>query len=243
MRNTKNNEATDRIKKEGKFIWKGNPIKVVEILLKTPEVWFEQISCNKANSSMLMLFFISMFCYLSYSLIVGSYSGNEQWLAAPVKIISGTILSILLCYPSLYIFSCLAGADISPGKAIALLTSGMTLSAILLIGFAPVAFIFTFAIRSTFFMGLVHFLAWGISIYFGIRHISNGLKEMSSTNSKLIRVWGAIMVITMLQMTVTLRPILGEDDQFLNNEKRFFVEHWIENASPETINGNCNQIR
>jgi len=235
VQNKENPETAGLKIKKSNGNGKGNPIKVVEILLKTPGVWFEQVSSNKAYSSMFMLFTISVFCYLSYSLIVGSYSGNEQWLAAPVKIILGTVVSILLCYPSLYIFSCLAGADISPGKAMALLTSGMTLSAVLLIGFAPVAFVFTFAIRSTFFMGLVHFLAWGISMYFGIRHIGNGLKEMSSNHPRLIRIWGAILVITMLQMTVTLRPILGESDKFLSNEKRFFIEHWIENASPDGL--------
>jgi len=222
---TKESETT-----ENALLEKNNPVKIIEVLLKTPEQWFQHVSNNKAKSSILILFVITITCYLGYSLIVASYSGNSQWLAAPVKIISGTILSIFLCYPSLYIFSSLAGADTSPGKTLALLTSGLTLSAILLIGFAPVAFVFTYAIRSPFFMGVVHLLAWGISIYFGIHHIHKGLQEMSSTNAGLIRIWGTILVITMLQMTVTLRPILGESDQFLNGEKRFFIEHWIKNA-------------
>lgn len=211
------------------FSGKITPIKIVEVLLKNPGIWFGQVTSGKARRSMLMFFFISMVCYLGYSLIVGSYSGNVQWFGAPVKIISGTVLSILLCYPSLYIFACLAGANVNPGKTMALLVSGMTLSAILLIGFAPVAFVFTFAIQSSFFMGLVHFFAWGISMYFGIRHIKSGLLEMSCNETGLIRIWGVILIVTMLQMTVTLRPILGESDQFLTSEKRFFVEHWFEN--------------
>lgn len=208
---------------------KVSPINMVEVLLKNPGAWFEQVTIGKIYRSIVILAFISITCYLGYSFIVGSYSGHAQWLGAPAKIISGTLLSILLCYPSLYIFACLSGANINPGKTMALFASGMTISAILLIGFAPVSFVFTFAIQSPFFMGAVHLIAWGISMYFGITHINNGLRQMSCNNTKLIKAWGTILIITMLQMTVTLRPILGESEHFLNSEKLFFIEHWMNN--------------
>lgn len=212
---------------------KGTPLDIVEVLLKNPGQWFAHVTLGRVNRCVLMFFLISTTCYMGYSIIVGSFAGNDQWLFAPAKIISGTIVSILLCYPSLYIFACLSGANIDLEKTMALLASGMTLCAILLIGFAPVSFVFTFAIKSEFFMGMIHLFVWGISMYFGIRHISNGLQHMSCDNTRLIRIWGVILMITMLQMTVTLRPILGESNQFLTSEKRFFVEHWLENIPSE----------
>ena len=215
---------------------KTTTIQMIETLLKDPGTWFEQITKGQTGGSLWIFAFIFLVCNLGYSLIVGSFSGNSQWLAAPLKIILGTIVSALLCYPSLFIFACLAGANIDPKKTIALLTSSMTLTAILLIGFAPVAFVFTFGINSLFFMGMIHFLAWGISIYFGLRHIHNGLSKMSCQNIKLIKVWGLIVVITMLQMSTTLRPIIGESDHFLTDEKRFFVEHWLDNVSDNSRN-------
>ncbi len=205
------------------------PIQFIQLLLKEPNAWFAQIKDEDTWTSLPTLLLITVLCNLAYSMIIGSYCGNAQWYAAPVKIILGSALATLLCYPSLYIFGCLSGADINPGKTLALLVSGMCLTGILLIGFAPVAFVFTFAIQSQFFMGIVHFLAWGISIYFGIRHISLGLGEMSCHNTALIKIWGVILVVTMLQMTVTLRPIIGQSDHLLTSEKRFFIEHWLDN--------------
>ena len=41
-------------------------------------------------------------------------SGGAQLWAAPLKITVGALAAALLCYPSLYIFSCIAGADARP---------------------------------------------------------------------------------------------------------------------------------
>jgi len=32
--------------------------------------------------------------------------------------------------------------------------------------------------------------------------------------------------VVTLQLTTTLRPILGRSDDLLTNEKKFFLEHW-----------------
>ena len=37
-------------------------------------------------------------------------TGNQLWIA-PAKLALGTILSVLICLPSLYIFACLGGID------------------------------------------------------------------------------------------------------------------------------------
>ena len=45
-----------------------------------------------------------------YGVVVGKFSGGAQLWIAPAKIAVGTILSILICLPSLYIFTCRAGS-------------------------------------------------------------------------------------------------------------------------------------
>ena len=49
--------------------------------------------------------------HAGYGMVVGSFSGGSQMWIAPAKIAIGTILSILICLPSLYIFTCLSGID------------------------------------------------------------------------------------------------------------------------------------
>ncbi|MDM8557532.1 hypothetical protein [Candidatus Parabeggiatoa sp. HSG14] len=203
-------------------------MQLVDALLKSPESVINQIKAGQSKKTFFILLGVFVFCHVIYGLIVGSFSGDVQWYAAPIKIVGGTILSALLCYPSLYIFGCLSGANITPGQILSLLAGGLTLTSILLLGFAPVAFIFTFSIKTIAFMGVIHTLIWAVSIYFGLRYIVMGLTRMDGRkDNNLITTWCVILILTMLQMTTTLRPIIGESDTLLTHEKRFFVEHWL----------------
>jgi hypothetical protein len=204
-------------------------MQVVDALLKAPESVVHQIKAGQFKKTLFILLSIFILCHAIYGLIVGSFSGNVQWFAAPIKIVGGAILSGLLCYPSLYIFACLSGTNVTPSQILALLVGGLTLTSILLLGFAPVAFIFTFSIQTVAFMGLVHMLIWGVSIYFGLSYIIAGLVRLGSRqDTRFIKTWCAILILTLLQMTTTLRPIIGESDTFLTHEKRFFMVHWLD---------------
>jgi hypothetical protein len=203
-------------------------LQLVDALLKSPESVVNQIKSGQFKKTLFILLGVFLLCHAIYGLIVGSFSGDVQWFAAPIKIVGGAALSALLCYPSLYIFGCLSGAKITPVQVLSLLAGGLTLTSILLLGFAPVAFIFTFSIKTVAFMGVVHTLIWAISLYFGLRYIVMGLTRMESRkDNNLITTWCVILILTMLQMTTTLRPIIGESDTLLTHEKRFFVEHWL----------------
>jgi hypothetical protein len=39
-------------------------------------------------------------------------------------------------------------------------------------------------------------------------------------------VWSGIFLLVTLQMTTSLRPIIGRSDDFLTSEKKFFLQHW-----------------
>ncbi len=218
-----------------------NMMQVVDALLKTPESIVNQIKAGQFKQTVFILLLIFILCHAVYGLIVGSFSGNAQWFAAPLKILGGAILSALLCYPSFYIFACLSGANATPSQILALLVGGLALTSILLLGFAPVAFIFTFSIKTLGFMGLIHLLIWSISIYFGLRYIMTGLLHLEGhKDNGFIKVWSIILILTLLQMTTTLRPILGESDTFLTQEKRFFIEHWIKELDNKKTNSDQN---
>lgn len=203
-------------------------MQIVDALLKSPESIVNQIKTGEFKKTLFILLGVFISCHALYGVIVGSFSGNVQWFAAPIKIVGGAMLSALLCYPSFYIFSCLSGTNATPGQIFSLLMGGFALVSLLLLGFAPVAFIFTFSIKGIEFMGFVHLMIWSISIYFGLRYIMTGLEFLESRKDTwFINLWAIIFIMTLLQMTTTLRPILGESDVFLTQEKLFFVEHWI----------------
>ena len=203
---------------------------LVECLLKHPKQVLHEISHGKQKQITMLQLGIACFCLLAYGLTVGLFSGGEQLWAAPVKITSGMLLSCLICFPSLYIFSCLSGLDLSVGELGGALTGSITIASLLLLGFAPVSWIFSESTESIMFMGSLHLILWGISICLGLRFLLSAYRHTYESNHTMLITWCIIFVFVCLQMTTTLRPILGTSDSFLPQEKMFFMQHWISSA-------------
>ena len=110
---------------------------------------------------------------------------------------------------------------------IGLIAGLVALMTVLLIGFAPVAWVFSQSTDSLSAMGVLHLIFWVIATYFGLRFMCVGFAHLSGKAGGL-RVWIVIFLLVMVQMTTALRPLIGTSDSFLQKEKKFFVKHWIE---------------
>ncbi|MBL7115358.1 MAG: hypothetical protein ISS35_06295 [Kiritimatiellae bacterium] len=199
---------------------------VVSALLKHPaQVVCELIQGNRQRLT-LMLISIAMVCMLGYGLVMGMFSGGHQLWAVPAKVCLGLLLSAVICLPSLYIFTCLAGGDQSLSQVASLLMATLALGGILLIGFAPVAWVFSQATNATAFMGGIHLAFWGIGVLFGLRLLESALSHLSRCNPGVFRTWATIFILVVLQMTTTLRPLVGEYQGARLLGKKFFLQHW-----------------
>jgi len=199
---------------------------VVSALLKQPaQVICEIIQGNRQRIS-LMLVFIVIVCLLGYGVVMGMFSGGHQLWAVPAKVCLGLLLSAVICLPSLYIFTCLAGGDQSLSQVASLLLASLALGGILLIGFAPVAWVFSQATNASGFMGGIHLVFWGIGVLFGLRLLEAALSHLSRCNPAVFRTWAVIFILVILQMTTTLRPLVGEYQGARLLGKKFFLQHW-----------------
>ena len=160
------------------------------------------------------------------SVVCSLVSGGEQLWAAPVKIAVGLMISALICLPSLYIFTCLSGSQARLVEVCGLLAGLLMLMTILLIGFAPVAWIFSQSTESLAWMGTLHLVFWFIATIFGLRFLEAGFSHSNSRSHAGFHTWVVIFLLVAVQMTTALRPILGKADTFLPTEKQFFVSHW-----------------
>src|SRR5262249_52552690 len=156
-------------------------------------------------------------CSLVYGVVVGTFSGHAQLWAAPVKIAAGLLASALICLPRLYIFSCLSGSPARIIEVVGLIAGLLTLMTVLLVGFAPVAWVFSQSMNSVGAMGVLHLLFWCIATCFGLRFLNAGLAHLNAQPGGT-RVWAVMFILVMLQMTTALRPILGSADTFLPSE-------------------------
>jgi len=199
---------------------------LTENLLKDP---LKVLTCFDRVSTfgfLVNILLINIVCLSAYGVIVGSFSGGIQWYMSPAKIIVGLILAIMFCFPSFYIFICLAGIDVKPGKALLVLLSSISVFSILIVGFAPIAWVFSQSTGTVFFIGFFHLLFWLISTLFGMRVLLKAASSLKCKNMFYPLFWILIFLITSLQMMTALRPMIGTADTILPKEKMFFMYHW-----------------
>ena len=110
----------------------------------------------------------------------------------------------------------------------------LALLTILLVGFAPVALVFSTSTGNLAAMGTLH-LAFGlIALLFGLRFLNAGFAQLQSRPLGS-RFWGLIFMLVVLQMTTAVRPIIGTSTTFFPTEKKFFLAHWVDSMKPESF--------
>lgn len=171
---------------------------------------------------------MSAVSFLLFGLVLGCFAKHDQLWASPVKITAGLIFSGLICFPSLYIFSTLAGARVSISQLAACLAGALALAGLLLLGFAPAIWIFAESTDSLGFMGTLGVGAWIIAVMFALRFLRSAIYTTGGTQKGPLTIWSIVFLLVTLQMTTTLRPILGRSPDFLTQEKKFFLQHWAE---------------
>ena len=199
-----------------------HPFAVVETLLKQPGRILFELRGNRAATVCAGLCLVGAVCLAIYGIVAGSLTGGEQLLFAPVKILLGSILCAVICLPSLFIFLCLGGADVKLRSVAGELLASVALTSLLLLGFAPVAWVFSQSTDSVALIAVLHLIFWAIALCFGLRIIGRRSAGRSS------RIWIAIYVVVCLQMMTALRPILGRSTTVFPSEKKFFLTHMME---------------
>jgi len=161
-----------------------------------------------------------------FGFVLGCFAKSEQLWAAPLKITVGLIFSGLICFPSLYIFATLAGARVAVAQLAACVAGALALAGLLLLGFAPAVWIFAESTDSFGFMGTLAVGAWIIAVGFSLRFLKAVISATGGTQKGPLVIWSIVFLLVTLQMTTSLRPILGRSEVLLTQEKKFFLQHW-----------------
>src|SRR5215203_1422254 len=204
------------------------PISAFEAILRQPRRVMFHLRGPDASSIIAALVGIAFISALVYGLVVGTFSGGTQIWAAPAKIVGGMFVTALICLPSLYIFACLSGSHARLVEVVGLVTGLIGLTTILLIGFAPVAWVFSQSTNSVAAMGGLHLAFWFIATLFGWKFLRNGFNHLSAKSGGAMYIWFVIFVLLCLEMTTALRAIVGTSNVLLPTEKKCFAAHWVD---------------
>ncbi len=199
---------------------------VMGALLRTPGRILYETASGRFWPVVLGLALTAVACLAIYGLVVGSLVGGNQLWVAPAKILLGCLLSATLCLPSLYIFLCMSGADIGLRHVTGELLAAVALMALLLLGFAPVAWVFSQSTDSVALMAFMHLAFWLVAWSFGLNLMGRGTHTNGGFAHGIL--WRVLYLAVCLQMMTTLRPIVGSSPHFFPTEKKFFLMHAVE---------------
>lgn len=203
------------------------PIAVLEALLKFPGRIIYQLFQADGGKLIPALLVIPLVGVALYGAVVGSFTLGTQLLIAPAKLLLGLALAFVICFPSLYIFTALDGIDARPRTIAGGLLAALGVAALLLIGFSPVAWIFSQSTDSTGFVATLDLLFWVIAFGFGAR-LLRSMMNYAGSGATHLRIWIVIFFLVCFQLTATLRPIIAPSAHFFPREKKFFLTHWFE---------------
>ncbi len=215
---------------------KVGPINAIGALLKHPDCVAYEIHQPSGKFASLQTLLLGLLCLTAYGLVLGSFSGGSQWLWAPVKLVGGLLISATICFPSLYIFSCLSGIEVRAKEVVLTLLCAITLSSLLLVGLVPVTWVFSTSTDALGFMGTLHLLFWAVGLFFGMRFLLRSFRLKCNQSTPHLIAWTAIFILVCLQMSTTLRPLLGSSEHVFTSEKKFFLVHWVDTLSKQSPN-------
>jgi hypothetical protein len=213
------------------------PLAAVEAILRQPRRIMYQLRQPGAGALIGAMLAVAVLCAAVYGVVVATFSMGQQLWVAPVKIAAGLVISTVICLPSLYIFTCLSGSRSRLVEIVGLVSGLLLLMTILLVGFAPVAWLFSQSTQSAAWMGALHLAFWLIATFFGLRFLHAGFLHAEARSNAGLYTWIIIFVLVALQMTTALRPIVGTAATFLPKEKMFFVGYWGECLKAEATGG------
>jgi hypothetical protein len=200
---------------------------VFEGLLKSPKNLIAGITDSKTPGAFTSkLLILALVGFIIFGVTMGSFSFHEQLWAAPLKTLLGLTFSTIICLPSLYVFSALTGTSLGIKEIIQGMAGALALIAALLLGFTPILWVFSQSTTSEVFFGFLVLLTWLISLFFGTGFLLKMLEQSGTKNKGPLRVWIGIFLLVTLQMSTTLRPLIGRSETLFTTEKRFFLEHW-----------------
>lgn len=202
---------------------------VVSALLKNPMMIAADIASHRRLlSSGFLLLLTAVISHAVFGFAVGIFGGVAVAGMDIVKFPIVAVGSLLLCFPSLYVFSCVGGAPLSLSQTFMLGCSCLAMIGLLLIGLAPVAWLFAVSTRSAPFITSLTLGIWFVAILFASKYVGKLQSTPLFRRAGGIRTWFLILVLVTLQMTTTLRPMLKSPASgWWTAEKQFFFSHLV----------------
>ncbi|MCB9769063.1 MAG: actin-binding WH2 domain-containing protein [Candidatus Omnitrophica bacterium] len=187
-------------------------------ILRNREDYFAGIFEGRAiGKNLAYLFIIVIGLSAFYGITMGASKGlSLQLLATAIKVPLLYLLTLLVCYPVLYVVIVIMGSKLSFLQTFALIMLAIALNSILLASCAPIVLFFTLTGADYDFLKLLHVTIFAFSGAWGMAGLWRGLQAMCEKSElypkqaiKILRVWVLVFAFVGTQMAWSLRPFIG----------------------------------
>jgi hypothetical protein len=162
------------------------------------------------------LFSCSSLFFAIYGAIIGSFHSWEQALSSAFKLPALYLITLLICFPTLYFFNVLFGSRKTFGQHFAMLLTAVAVISVLLFSFAPITLFFLISTFNYQFFILLNVVIFGVTGFIGIKFLYQGMRLMAEedlegmeTRMRLLRFWLILYAFVGTQLAWTLRPFFG----------------------------------
>ena len=197
------------------------PAGLVAALLKDPACIADSIAHRKNPlGAAAQWLAVGLGCHAVFGIAVGLFGGWPVAAMDAAKMPLVGFCSLLLCFPSLYVFSCVAGMPLTLPQTFALGSACFAMMGLILVGLAPVAWLFAVSTSSLEF--------WLVAIGFAGRFVDKLRAVPLFQRQAGLKLWFAILLLVTLQMATCMRPMLAKPGErgWFTSEKQFFLAHF-----------------
>jgi hypothetical protein len=189
-------------------------------VFQNSEEYFEILNDSEFSRKYIVkqVLFILLFSFV-YGIVMGSYNGLFQSMVTGIKIPCLIFLSLLICFPALYVIQYMIGSTMTIYQMTNIILSGFIVFSTIALSFAPIVIFFMITGDIYAFLKLLHVAIFSFSGIFTVKTIINGLtfscekKNMyPKLGIKIFKIWVIILAFVSSQLAWNLRPFVGSRD-------------------------------
>lgn len=139
-----------------------------------------EVGSDRLQVAIVVLGVVYGVCMGIYALLRGEAGSLLQLLSGAVKVPALFLLTLLVTFPSLYVFNALVGSRLSAVALWRLLTSSVALNMAVLASFGPIVAFFSMSTTSYSFMLLLNVLMFAVAGAFGLSFLLKTLHRISA---------------------------------------------------------------
>lgn len=186
-------------------------------LLRDRSLFLEEVRSGiKLNSKNTALFICSSLFFAIYGTIIGSFHSWQQALSSAIKLPALYLITLIICFPTLYFFNILFGSRRTFAQHFVMLLTAVSVISVLLFSFAPITLFFLISTFNYQFFTLLNVAIFSITGFIGIKFLYQGMRLLTEedhegveTRMRLLRFWLVLYAFVGTQLAWTLRPFFG----------------------------------